>query len=57
MCRTGAQERASIKVHFGIDADATPVQIAALVAQSQKRSAAFDVIANPTDVMVTTSKE
>jgi uncharacterized OsmC-like protein len=45
-----------IKVHYEIDADATAEQIAALVAQSQKRSAVFDVIANPTDVTVTTRK-
>ena len=45
-----------IKVHYEIDADATPEQIAALVAQSQKRSAVFDIVANPTDVTVTTSK-
>lgn len=45
-----------IKVHYEIDADATAEQIAALVAQSQKRSAVFDVIANPTDVTVTASK-
>lgn len=45
-----------IKVHYEIDADATPEQIAALVAQSQKRSAVFDIIANPTDVMVSSSK-
>jgi len=45
-----------IKVHYEIDADASAEQIAALVAQSQKRSAVFDVIANPTDVTVTTSK-
>ena len=45
-----------IKVHYEIDADATPEQIAALVAQSQKRSAVFDIVANPTDVSVTTSK-
>jgi len=45
-----------VKVHYEIDADATPEQIAALVAQSQKRSAVFDIIANPTDVTVTTSK-
>ena len=41
-----------IKVHYEIDADATPEQIAALVAQSQKRSAVFDVIANPSNVSV-----
>ena len=45
-----------VKVHYEIDADATAEQIAALVAQSQKRSAVFDVITNPTDVTVTTSK-
>lgn len=45
-----------IRVHYEIDADATPEQIALLVAQSQKRSAVFDILTNPTDVMVTTSK-
>jgi uncharacterized OsmC-like protein len=45
-----------IKVHYEIDADATPEQIAALVAQSQKRSAVFDIVTNPTDVTVTTKK-
>lgn len=45
-----------IQVHFDIDADATPDEIAALVAQSQKRSAVFDVITNPTDVSVSTAK-
>jgi uncharacterized OsmC-like protein len=45
-----------VRVHYEIDADATPEQIAALVAQSQKRSAVFDILANPTDVTVTTSK-
>lgn len=45
-----------VKVHYEIDADATPEQIAALVAQSQKRSAVFDIIANPTDISVTTAK-
>jgi uncharacterized OsmC-like protein len=42
-----------IKVHYEIDADASKEDIAALVAQSQKRSAVFDVITNPTDVTVT----
>jgi len=41
-----------IRVRFAIDADATPDDIAALVAQSQKRSAVFDVVANPTNVTV-----
>ena len=45
-----------IRVHYEIDADATPDEIAALVAQSQKRSAVFDIVTNPTDVTVTTSK-
>jgi len=45
-----------IKVHYVIDADATADEIAALVAQSQKRSAVFDAIANPTNISVTTSK-
>ena len=41
-----------IKVRYKIDADATPAEIKALVAQSQKRSAVFDIITNPTDVSV-----
>ena len=41
-----------IKVTFKIDADATPGEIRALVAQSQKRSAVYDVITNPTTVVV-----
>jgi uncharacterized OsmC-like protein len=41
-----------IRVHFDIDADATPADIEALVAQSQKRSAVFDVVANPSNVSV-----
>jgi uncharacterized OsmC-like protein len=45
-----------IMVHYDIDADASAEDIAALVAQSQKRSAVFDVVANPTDITVTTSK-
>ena len=45
-----------IKVHYEIDADASAEEIAALVAQSQKRSAVFDVVTNPTEVSVTTSK-
>jgi uncharacterized OsmC-like protein len=42
----------AIRVSFDIDADATPDEIAALVAQSQKRSAVFDIIANPANVTV-----
>ncbi len=41
-----------IKVVFNIDADASKKDIEALVAQSQKRSAVFDVITNPTNVTV-----
>jgi uncharacterized OsmC-like protein len=41
-----------IRVKFDIDADATPDEIRALVAQSQKRSAVFDIITNPTNVSV-----
>ncbi len=42
-----------IRVHFDIDADAEKADIEALVAQSQKRSAVFDVITNPSNVAVT----
>jgi uncharacterized OsmC-like protein len=41
-----------IKVTFNIDADASREDIEALVAQSQKRSAVFDALTNPTDVTV-----
>jgi uncharacterized OsmC-like protein len=41
-----------IKVTFKIDADASREDIEALVAQSQKRSAVYDVITNPTNVTV-----
>ena len=41
-----------IKVTYTIDADATPDEIKALVAQSQKRSAVFDIVTNPTNVTV-----
>src|SRR5574338_577802 len=41
-----------VKVTFDIDADATREEIEALVAQSQKRSAVFDILTNPTDVSV-----
>ncbi len=45
-----------VRVHFEIDADAGADEIAALVAQSQKRSAVFDILTNPTDVTVTAAK-
>jgi uncharacterized OsmC-like protein len=41
-----------IKVTYTIDADATPEEIRALVAQSQKRSAVYDIVTNPTNVTV-----
>ncbi|HET9235340.1 MAG TPA: OsmC family protein [Candidatus Eisenbacteria bacterium] len=41
-----------IKVTYVIDADATPEELRALVAQSQKRSAVYDIITNPTNVTV-----
>jgi len=41
-----------IKVTYDIDADASPDDINALVAQSQKRSAVYDIITNPTNVSV-----
>ena len=41
-----------IKVQFHIDADASEDDIKALVAQSQKRSAVFDIVTNPTNVSV-----
>src|SRR5438270_3512868 len=41
-----------IKVTFKIDADASQQEIEALAAQSQKRSAVFDALTNPTQVTV-----
>jgi len=41
-----------VKVTFSIDADASREEIEALVAQSQKRSAVFDALTNPTEVTV-----
>jgi uncharacterized OsmC-like protein len=41
-----------IKVHYDIDADASEDDLKALVAQSQKRSAVFDIVTNPTNVTV-----
>ena len=45
-----------IKVTFNIDADASKEDIEALVAQSQKRSAVYDVVTNPTNVAVQVNK-
>ncbi|HUL66025.1 MAG TPA: OsmC family protein [Burkholderiaceae bacterium] len=41
-----------IKVTYKIEADASPEDIKAIVAQSQKRSAVYDIITNPTNVTV-----
>ena len=41
-----------VTVTFTIDADASKEDIEALVAQSQKRSAVFDALTNPTNVTV-----
>jgi uncharacterized OsmC-like protein len=41
-----------IKVTFKIDADASKQEIEAIVAQSQKRSAVYDIISNPVNVSV-----
>src|SRR5579871_2996570 len=41
-----------IKVSYKIDADAKKDEIEALVAQSQKRSAVYDIVTNPTNVTV-----
>ena len=41
-----------IKVTFKIDADASKPEIEAIVAQSQKRSAVYDVLTNPVNVTV-----
>ena len=42
----------TIKVRYKIDADAKREDIEALVAQSQKRSAVYDIVTNPTNVTV-----
>lgn len=42
----------AVRVRYTIDADATPEEIKAVVAQSQKRSAVYDIITNPTNVTV-----
>ena len=41
-----------IEVTFEIDADASKADVEAIVAQSQKRSAVFDIVTNPTTITV-----
>jgi uncharacterized OsmC-like protein len=41
-----------VRVSYQIDADATADDVKALVAQSQKRSAVYDILTNPTHVTV-----
>jgi uncharacterized OsmC-like protein len=41
-----------IRVRFEIDADADRADLEAIVAQSQKRSAVFDIVTNPTNITV-----
>jgi hypothetical protein len=43
----------AINVTYEIDADATRSDLEAIIAQSQKRSAVFDAVTNPTPVRVT----
>ena len=44
-----------VRVSYKIDADATADEVKALVAQSQKRSAVYDILTNPTNVTVDVS--
>jgi uncharacterized OsmC-like protein len=41
-----------IRVRYEVDANATREEIEAVIAQSQKRSAVFDIVANPTNITV-----
>ena len=43
----------NVAVEFHVDADASEQEVAGIIAQSQKRSAVFDIITNPTNVTVT----
>ncbi len=45
-----------ITVNYEIDADASQEDIEALVAQSQKRSAVYDIVSNPTNITVNATK-
>ena len=44
-----------IRVRFEIEGDASPEELAALVEQSRRRSAVYDVLANGTDVLIDVS--
>ena len=44
-----------VRVDYRIAADATSAEIEAMVAQSQKRSAVYDILTNPTSVTVDVS--
>ena len=41
-----------IRVHFDVEGDATPEELRALVEQSRRRSAVYDVLTNGTDVQI-----
>ena len=41
-----------VTVNFEVDADASDEEVRGIVAQSQKRSAVFDIVTNPTNVTV-----
>jgi uncharacterized OsmC-like protein len=45
----------AVRVHYDIDADASREDVEAIVVQSQKRSAVFDIVTNPTNVRVDVS--
>jgi uncharacterized OsmC-like protein len=44
-----------IRVHFDVEGDASPEQLSALVEQSRRRSAVYDVLVNGTDVQIDVS--
>ena len=44
-----------IRVHFDVEGDASPEELAALVERSRRRSAVYDVLVNGTDVQIDVS--
>ena len=44
-----------IRVHFDVEGDASPEELAALVQRSRSRSAVYDVLVNGTDVQIDVS--